>query len=99
MVIFITDIIKFIIQFKSHSYYMYKEKYLKYRIKQLGGADTDFRYFKSCIGKPKVKNESSTIKIRTRSRHKSKRRSNNIRKMRRIITRNGRHERTIKRIT
>jgi len=46
---------------------MYKEKYLKYRIKQLGGVDTDFRYFESCIGKPKVKNESSKIKIRTRS--------------------------------
>lgn len=46
---------------------MYKNKYLKYKLKQLGGKIyNDFIQFKSCIGKPKIKNDSPNIKIRSR---------------------------------
>jgi hypothetical protein len=46
---------------------MYKNKYLKYKLKQLGGLiNSDFVQFKSCIGKPRNQNDSPNIKIRSR---------------------------------
>jgi len=48
-------------------YIMYKNKSLKYKLKQLGGKiNNDFLIFKSCIGQPKIQNDSPNIKIRSR---------------------------------